>query len=296
MRNLAHAVSDDLLPFHHPCVHVLLKQGVFQLGEKEWNTDWHLGANSGLSLLHECLSLEVKVLSDSPKNCRRLEIVGVLLAYFAQYHDPCAETAREASVIFETWARTIAVASQDQRQGDLYARQASFYASSLFCRSYFELSDDNDDIETVLKLVALFRNCSLLSEGAVGSALEDAVLKFMGTRIVQVIAHVRKCPSILSSILQLIDETAPANLSWHEVRVSGARSIPCFETVAAGNNLYSVNVLNGIVLFDGSPKHFLPHSVVGDELFVRTFGRRNFEAIPLGSQHYKMARKIGQNI
>lgn len=46
------------------------------------------------------------------------------------------------------------------------------------------------------------------------------------------------------------------------------------------------------MLVDGVPPGLLPSSVVEDQLYLRTFGKRNFEMVVLGFCHYRTARRV----
>eukprot|EP00977_Amphora_coffeiformis_P029239 scaffold39593_cov176-Amphora_coffeaeformis.AAC.1 len=287
-RNWLQSLCDDLLPFGNDCVQILLKQAVLQIGHSDWNTDLD---GHGLILVNEVLGSDVETLRQSPQNTKRLQLVGMLLAYFAQYHKNCAAGAREASLAFSKWAEDMQSGSVEEKSGKIYAKQALYYASAILCLSYFEPS--SEDILWTLRFIVLFQNASLLSGGEVDSTLNEAVTKAMGARIASAVNYVRSNPFVLSDLLKLVDETSPAGANWRETEIQASASTACFEMISQGH-LYSINLLNGIVLFDGSPKHFLPTTVVDNVLFQRTFGRRNFEVKTLGSQHYQTVRLIDQ--
>lgn len=97
---------------------------------------------------------------------------------------------------------------------------------------------------------------------------------------------------MLTAAVQVIDEGIPGNLQWQVVFSDSTRT-PCFEAVAQNGTLYSINILTGVVLFDGLPPGRLPKSVIEDPLYERSFGDRNFEVRLAGGRFTSIKQKEG---
>ena len=98
----------------------------------------------------------------------------------------------------------------------------------------------------------------------------------MALRAAEVAAAAHQDESILADVLRTVQERAPLNLKWAEA--AGAGGAGCFEAETDDQHLYSVNLLTGAVLLDGSPPRSLPADVLSHPLYRRTFGNRDFEA------------------
>jgi hypothetical protein len=65
-------------------------------------------------------------------------------------------------------------------------------------------------------------------------------------------------------------------LNWNQVGVADEY---CFDAQShdGKNNLYSVNVITGVVLVNGKPINSLPSAITNRAIYKRSFGDRNFE-------------------
>jgi hypothetical protein len=97
---------------------------------------------------------------------------------------------------------------------------------------------------------------------------------------------------VLTPAVRRVLEFAPASLAWTQLD-AGAAGAPAgaWEAVAdapgGGQDLYSINILDGTVLLNGAPPGRLPRSITAHPFFVRTFGANaNFEvAVRGGGAH-----------
>lgn len=76
----------------------------------------------------------------------------------------------------------------------------------------------------------------------------------------------------MSSVLQ----RTPLELDWECLSHYLGRWEGGFEAVSDGH-LYSINTLDGTVLFDGCPPSRLPKAVLKHSAYIRSFGDNNFE-------------------
>ena len=287
IRELVTALREDTLPFEHPCVHVLVQQLLYHIGQDSWKADFSYGY-CGFRRLAEEMELQATILAQSPKDSNKLMIFGLLSSFLGQYSPENLVNACRFGQIACKWADEMDGKLQCSLPASQYWKQARFYGYAILCHSTGKR--EHTDYVTLAKLIVLFRHKMLFVSGMQGSeALNDAVIKVMASRVDVVIRAIESDLSHLTECLASII-TVPSNLNWVPVMYDGVARTGCFEAVCG--QLFSVNLLNGTVLVDGVPPGFLPQSVVDDPLYQRTFSCRNFESVVLGPQHYRTARPV----
>ena len=108
IRHLLEALVDELLPFDQDCVHILVKQLLFHVGEDEWKTDFGFDLRwRGLELFAEEMAHQVNILRDSPKNCDKLLLFGAMSSFLGQYDSACLSSARGFAKISRGWADAV---------------------------------------------------------------------------------------------------------------------------------------------------------------------------------------------
>jgi hypothetical protein len=95
---------------------------------------------------------------------------------------------------------------------------------------------------------------------------------------------------MLTEAVREVLPRTPDKLSWSPLG-PGAGATSCYEA-AAGGHLYTVNILSGVVLFDGAPLGHLPDEIRQDPLFVRTFANSDFECVVTSAGVFKTAYSI----
>lgn len=287
VRSLLNALFGNLLPLGNPCIHILIRQVVFQIGSSDWKTDLNLQWN-GLNAMEAFWRHEVDELRQAPKYFERLLLAGVISGYYGQFHEALEEIAFQASAIFDQWASEI---SLESRSIDLISKQACFYGYALLCLASVGMTLQRRS--QLLRLLVLYRDRLLLSQEKGDRVLEQGVMKVMGTKwpcsnewdVMQM------GDSALTSLVQRVVESAPSDLKWKEVKYDGAEQTACFEAVGNGQ-LFSINLNNGVVLVNGKPKSFLPLSITSDNLFKKHFEKASPEVSTVGLQHYRSAHTI----
>lgn len=89
------ALQDNLLPFGSACVHILIKQLLFHIGEEGWKVDLGLGEDwLGLALISTEMDHQVDLLRESPKDCDRLLLFGIVSSFYGQSDIKCRTCAR----------------------------------------------------------------------------------------------------------------------------------------------------------------------------------------------------------
>ena len=86
--------------------------------------------------------------------------------------------------------------------------------------------------------------------------------------------------SVLSSICKCAILSTPSDLVWTPVDTDDTGCYDSVVTLTDGKiNLYSINIITGMVLFNGRALEKLDASITSNPLYIKTFGYRNFEII-----------------
>jgi hypothetical protein len=289
LRQLLSAMVDNLLPFDHPCVHVLVQQLLYQVGFDEWKTD--VASCNILSRFCGQLYKKADILKESPNNSGQLLLFGLVSSFFAQFSPTLILCSRRYTRISRSLADQIGleVRHSENVSPDVCWKQAKLYGCALLATSVAETNQDCL-LETI-ELIVLITNKKLFAtEQQCSGELDAAIQRYMTKKIHEVLQAVSSNLEHLTKCLRLIVETAPSELTWIPISYGSSSSIACFE--ALEDHHYSINVLNGTVLVDGVPPGFLSSSIVGDALYRRTFGSRNFESVVCGVSHFRTARLV----
>ena len=135
----------------------------------------------------------------------------------------------------------------------LKKKKSLFYKYSLLCNKWGEL-----DVEDVAEMV---------------NNIVSASQHNMAERIREIKTICESNNWIITSAVKKILHCTPKSLEWVCIDQSA-----CFEAKYE-NNIYSINLMTGLVLFNGSPPSHLPNDVLQHPLYIRSFGNRNFETI-----------------
>ncbi|CAB9504630.1 Protein of unknown function (DUF3645) [Seminavis robusta] len=274
-RQLLRSLIDNLLPFGHPCVHVLVKQALYQVGDK-----WKRDLESDMHVLErfaEQLNDKADQFQAPPNDVGELLLFGTIASFLGGYDGRhCLETSRKYTKVARGLAKMVEGEIQEDGTGnpDLYAKQARLYACALLSGS--TMDTEPQSLIDLLELNVIFNYKKQFCEDRLECGLKSAVQRRMGERIAAIAATGELNPEILTGCLRLIGINAP-DLTWTKVSYAEATDTACFE--AEADHLYSINLLNGTVLVNGVPPRFLPLSIMEHELYVRTFQERTFECI-----------------
>ena len=118
--------------------------------------------------------------------------------------------------------------------------------------------------------------------------LEPIALSVTATRISDYIPLIDN--SCLTSILcKEVDMKFENSLEWKQ-----EKNELWFESENSGKH-FCVNVLNGLLLVDGNPIGSLPRTITSNHLCKHTFGKRNFEVLPMGTGYRTKYRISGRH-
>ena len=291
-RLLVESIVDDLLPFEHECVHVLVRQATFQFGEEDWNTDaGHDGNWNGMALLGSEMTRQEALLRESPKHAERIVIFANICSFFGLY----GQALRFAQVARKLGDGVREESGPQDAQKKVFSKQAVLYECAIRCLSRLEHYAADYEVH-LIELIILFRNRHTLCQahdevdpkGAQNS--NKAMLDVVASAFNRVISFVERQPNVLTSCLRLVRDQVPTEMSWSPVTYDG-KCTGCYEAVW-NEQLFSVNLLNGIVLVDGVPPTVLPESIIGDPYYQSLFHRRNFEVEVLGVGQFRTTRLV----
>lgn len=288
MRKVIAALNDSLLPLDHPAVRLLLLQTFYHVGELSndvvlspvWRTD--LAEHGGWKVLCEELDGSAEVLRYKPREHAAALVLGEIAAHASQWHDGCRAVARKFAQIARQWAddleAEIAVALPKNVAG-LCAKRCLYYMYGIVCYGAGELGDDGAGALCELTVLAehsrLFGDQTALDDQV--RALTTVTQSIMARRLPEVLAAIDLDSQPLTAALRIVLEATPAHLSWKRVN-AGDVPTGCYEA-EAGQNLFSINVQTGTILYNGLPPRRLPASILQMPLYIRTFADRNFEVV-----------------
>lgn len=191
IRRLIEAFQDNLLPFQHECVHILIKQLLFHVGKPDWKVDldvkWH-----GLARISSNMRRQVDLLRESPKDGDCLLIFAITSSFFGQFEMDCQACARDFSGITRRWADDVSdeVRHCEQVSPALYWKQAKFYGYAILCYSFGKLNDT--DSLKMLELIFLYKHKALFASAVEESdCLDQPIHQVMACRVGGIVDAVR---------------------------------------------------------------------------------------------------------
>ncbi|KAG2501267.1 hypothetical protein HYH03_001073 [Edaphochlamys debaryana] len=284
------ALRERTLPLGHPAVHVLVRQLLYHIGtltdeqppQPLWRIGWDEEPNGVLPTLCGELEALAEQLDPSPREHEAVMLLGPAAAYVASFHPPCRAVARRfaamTSRVADELQEDIAQHAGDERlSAALQAKQCRWRAMSLLCY-------DSDALTEAADAAAMARLMVLVNHGRVflpdpallaqGEALQLRAHNVIARRIDFLVGAAKEHPAMLTAAVgAVLRGRNLSGLQWAQLEDSDAS----FEAVGPDGRLYSLNLLDGTVLFDGWPPSRLPKEVTQHPLYARTFGGWSFE-------------------
>ena len=289
LRKLCAALRTRALPLGHPGVAVLVRQALYHGGDVTVTRDattfaWKADLDEGeaAELLHAELDGLARELRDAPRQYRSLLLLAELATYLSQFHAPSRDIARRFAHMTEDWGRALEEqidGAAPQHQFALRAKQCLFFMYSLACYRFWRL--DKDDIRTMCGLAVQSQSLRHFEDPTPfeGELASLAVLcrHVMLSRAPDILPRVLDGGgAILTKAVRTVLHDTPRDLRWRRLN---AADTGCFEAVSADKQLYSINVLTGVVLVNGLPPGRLPRGILEHPLYRRTFRDRDFETV-----------------
>ena len=234
-------------------------------------------------------------------------------AYAGQWHSGphsgCRRVCRELGQIAHDWAKTlqdelnVEDCAPEHQQQEQATKRALWLASqrhkcSVFAMlaivSYMGTAElSKEDAQQLCNLsVWAERNRILRQVTPFDRAVRELTLitqDVLAVRLAELVSFIDQDPSMLTDSVRLVLDITPGldesaeSLQWRPISYDLCKT-SCFEAEDGTGNLYSVNLLNGIVLFNGTQQGRLPESIRRHPLYRRCFGDRNFEIVRKRSQ------------
>ncbi|GLC49187.1 thioredoxin-disulfide reductase [Pleodorina starrii] len=308
LRRLAAALHDRMQPLDQPAVHVLVRQLLYHIGvltdggddgsppRLRWREGWERPGD-----VLPALCAELSTLADELQEKRReheaVLLLGEVASYLAEWHAPCRDVARRfakmtARVADDLEAEVDAASNDDDVAAALLAKQCRWRCMALMCYGGSGPLNDADDVGKMVQLAVLIHHGRVfLPDASLRAALQPLVVRahnVLASRAEALVAAVEAPGQRGSALLTAaVARVLPGrtreelgDLTWRRLPGSLA-SFEAVGSVGSGSGedgeLFSINLLDGTVLFGGWPPNRLPKEVTEHPLYVRTFGNWNFQ-------------------
>jgi hypothetical protein len=316
LRKVACALRDRALPLAHAASQLLLRAALYQLGPLRSGDPasrtflpWKADLTDGplLDVLHHELTSYADEITDRISEHAALLALLDVLSYVRAWEPSsprlaalrvrCAGIARRWSAVVE---EQVASADDPTAVPALRAKQCMF-------AMYGIVAHAGSDALNIEEVTSLLRFAVQAHDGYVFqtdaaqpdspeafAALRKRCDSVMASRAGALVDAARADDgSLLTAVLREVQPRAPDELSWGEVMapVSDAAT-GCFDAPGGDGHLYSINVLTGLVLLDGSPPRSLPADVLAHPLYLRSFGDRDFEVGVTGAGALRTVRPL----
>ena len=296
LRKLCSCLSDRTLKLDEPIVHTLIRQTLYHIGEVSVKSDaifplWKTDMLEG----HFCEIISAELmdlgneLAGKPSQHMSLFILIEVARYVVQWYEECAAVLKKFIEIIEVWIKDCDDQIKDANIGDvptLRAKKGVFYHYSILCHSSRDLSES--EAGYLCKMVMLAQNETRFEEETSYDeqlkTLTEIRSAVMCEKIWQLLS-ILECTDkrkMLSEAVKVIVKDTPLDLDWTQI-LDGDYKTGCFEAADLDDNLYGINLMNGIVLYNGMPLSSLPSSILRHALFQKTFSDRNFETCVSGN-------------
>ena len=300
LRKLCVALRERSLPLDRREVLLLFRQSLYHLGDIESAADcvtggptqlklsWRVDSEEGYVMLHKELELLVEELRESPKEHMTTHFLGEIAIFLTHWRPECRSLTRKVSDIYVAWAKDsveklemIVVAdSLDTNQiCDEKGRHFIFYVHSLLCHRVGELSPE--DIQRIVLLsvkarnIGDFRNSKMFAKDIIALEIE---LQGMMTEVAARLGAIPQ-DALVCAVRSVVNE--PRDFVFREME----GRLLCYEAHicnSVSTDIISINVVSGVVLYNGLPPSSLPESIRQHPMYKRSFGSRNFEIVSKG--------------
>ncbi|KAG2441635.1 hypothetical protein HXX76_003254 [Chlamydomonas incerta] len=275
-----------------------------------WRTGWEQPGD-----VLDALCAELGALADTLDGRVRdhdaILLLGEMAAYLADWHAPCGAVARRFAAITMRAADQLQAAEQDaaagvagdeRRASELLARQVRWRVMALLCYGAGPLApgvgpgqqQQEEDAAVMVKLMVQIchgltfqDNPAQLQELQLLRARAHNVMASRVQRLRELISGREDAvlTAAVAAVASVLERT-PAPLPWYKPKcpkiAHQLASVASYQADGSDKRLYSINILDGTVLFDGCPPSRLPKEVTQHPLYLRTFGDFNFGVASAG--------------
>jgi hypothetical protein len=225
-------------------------------------------------------------LDSKPRDQGSVLLLGQLAAFLSDWHAPAKAVAQQYAAMTCRYAdqqlqeaidKVASDGSDEEALASLKANQTRWRAMALLCFAAGPLGPA--DVGCMLRLMLLIKHGDLYEPDSTTApqlaALRVSCHDVMARRLPEILTCLDKHPQLLTdaaaSILQGLQQQpgGPAlpHLPWTRVDSSGSSSSTAgqaasYQAEGSDGHLYSINVLDGTLLFDGNPPGRLPNSIL----------------------------------
>ena len=290
LRNICRVLSDRLLPFDSPFVHTVIVLALYHIGDvsKDLNLEWKFDQYFGDfgKAIEEELNDIADEFSTKPRDYRSMLLFIEITSYMIQWNASCQKISRKFVSMFKTWIADLdqQILNADPKYAiEIRMKKALFCKYAILC--YAKGSLTREDASELVKFILLAHKDDGISfkDNSIGQELTVLTTKsrqVIFSRIADIIVQAKgENYAMFTSAIKLIIYSTPNNLQWRSrVRVYEMKcTLSFFEARSLDNDLYSLNIANGIVLFNGRPISQLPESILLHPQYIRTFNGNKFE-------------------
>jgi hypothetical protein len=293
LQRLLSGLRDELLPLAQPAMRTIANQLIGHLGELSdedslqllWKVDQMKGA--WCAQVTSELKRYCAILQDKPREFRSVLVLAETAEYVSQWYPKCRDVSRQFSSMLDRFASEVLSQIQDtdpKFTHELRSKSCLLQMHAIVCHLRGKLNEA--DVNDIVRLRVQATNGMLFHDktqfdGELKSAAQlcELVLTRRSGEMIALCAQNDFAP--LTIAVRTIISGAPVKLNWQPMHLAEAVSrTACFEAVDEAQSPrchYSVNLVSGIVLFNGLPPSRLPHSIVAHPLYQLHFGDRTFE-------------------
>eukprot|EP00798_Chlamydomonas_sp_ICE-L_P016685 gene16685-22945_t len=310
-RRLCAALCQRSFPLDHPAVRTTVVQAMYHLGklyaqasgkvDLKWRALWHEPGDV-LSTLGLELDRLADELEQTPREHDSVLLLGTISAYLSAWHEPCILTARRFARMVSVAADSVedsiqqaALAGDDRVQLGLRERQSHLRKISLMCYASGPFDDEDmaDDVSHMVELMVLINHGCIFTEGQSEKAKQESThlhvrcQNTMAMAVDALMGVLLSNPGYLTDTVSLVLPSPPESLDWRQLGTCAS-----FEAEGADGHLYSINILDGNVMLDGSPPSRLPRDIVTHSMYRRAFGDINFEVVKTNTGALKTLKPV----
>ena len=291
LRNICRVLSNRLLPFDHPSVQAIITLALYHIGDVSadnkllWKNDQYFG--DFVKAIEEELREIADELSTKPREYRSMLLFIDLSSYMIQWNPSCQYISRKFVSTLKTWMTDLdqQMSNADQKYAvEIRMKKALFCKYAILCYAKGKLNIE--DASEMVKFIFLSHKDDGIVDERNSISEELDILKIKSqqvicSRIADIIIEARRDSYVMfTNAIKLIIRSTPEALQWKTFYIGETKEpylTSVFEAWSLENDLYTINLANGIVLFNGKPILQLPVSILEHPLYDRSFHKSNFE-------------------
>lgn len=313
LRNVFVAIQERQLPFNEICVHTLISQALFHLGDlsvkgSSVTFEWKQDLDDSCFCNDACCILKALYheIQDTPKNYLCVKLLGRICNFLAGWTPACRSVARDLALSVYGWAENIGREldkTPPSLAPELRAKQVVLYQHAIMVLVGGGLI--NSDVGMLVEMLVKSRNLFTGDHRADDiHANQIEICYELSQRLDDIMQTAISSPRAMTNALCSFLPRCPSTLKWDRwVSIDGSAT-QCFRSLGSDDQTYTINLLTGDVLINGLPPSRLPLSILQHPQYKWSFGDRQFEVVqkkgfletchPIFGRFYRFA--LGANL